>query len=177
MAKKEDNNADKKPFLSRMGNGLTRLMGTGGFTGRVEETMSPWKRAYKENMDRLKKNLEDGEDIESKPFQEVLAAWGIQSPQDLCYYVKSKKQSIGVGAFLFLFGGIGSFFQTKGGILGFLSAFSCVSVAALGAVLMAAGLWRLYVIKCERFVPFEQWLMLPFKGLMRKTSQGKQGKI
>lgn len=165
----------KKTFRARWVERICSWTGIGGFSERMDDLSSPWKSFYKENRDRLSDNLENADEISAQPFTKVLKHWGIYSVPALQQYIQSKKHNIYAGAFLFLFGGIGALFQPARGMLGYLSTFSCISVATLGAILIATSWWRLDVIRKKKFIAFDKWLMKPFSRQEKNNNAAKCG--
>lgn len=154
---------EKKGFFARIGGGLVSVMGVDGLSERVDDRVSLIKHIYRENRRRMQENLADREDAAKLTFTTIRKKWGIETPETMLNYLHAKKQNLYVGIFLLFFGIAGAFFQNKAGVIGFLSVFSCVSVGVLGIILSLTSYWRIRVIKTEKFVPFEDWLLSPFR--------------
>lgn len=161
--KQKQEKEKKKGFIARIGNGLVSVMGVGNLTERVDDRVSLWKHIFRENRKRMLENLADREDAANFSFETICEKWGVNTPESMANYIRSKKQNLGVGIFLMFFGFLGAFWQNKAGVIGFLSSFSCISVGMLGIILALASYWRINVLKTRKFIPFEDWLFSPLR--------------
>lgn len=154
----EENKQEEAPRIARVRRRLGIWTGLAETPDLIRSLAAPWKKIFRENRGRIRENLESRHTCQDASWQDILRAWGLYSEEDVEAYAASKQRWTLVGAFLLLFGGAGMFFQSAGGVVGFLNGFACLSVALLGAVLIITSLWRLQILNDRRFTPFDEWV-------------------
>ncbi|MDR1855914.1 MAG: hypothetical protein LBR22_01955 [Desulfovibrio sp.] len=110
----------------------------------------------------LERNLEEAGRMRSLPFRDVLAAWGVDTPETLQAAAMGLRRRRLAGAALTLLLLADCCLQLLLPQPAFLRTVHCVSamcLAVAGAALWTTSAWRLQVFRHGRFVPYREWLL------------------